>query len=74
MAMKWIPLDGKKEPEFNVKMIILLGEVGWQEVTLKKIESLATGKVYTFCKVLDTDLEYTTASHYMIPEPPKNNQ
>lgn len=71
--MRWIPLDGKKEPPFNIKMIILIG-ANWQEVALKKIETIATGKQYTFCKVLDSDLEYNNASHYMIPEPPKNNQ
>jgi hypothetical protein len=73
--MKWIPLDGKKEPNFDVKMIILLsGTMSWAEVYLKKIEIASSGKEYTFAQAGDSDLEFTSASHFMIPELPKTKE
>ena len=73
--MRWIPLDGKKEPPFEKKMIILLGGTNsWAEVNLKEIKTTFSKKEYIFYHAQDIEQEYTTASHYMIPEPPKNNQ
>ena len=76
MANNWIELNGKKEPQFDTKMIVLLGNgtKNWYEVFLKKIETTSTGREYVFTHAQDSEIEYTTATHYMIPEPPKNNQ
>jgi hypothetical protein len=67
MAMKWIPLDGKKEPPFEQKLIVGV-EAAWDEAYLEKIETKAYGKEYTFRK---GETEITNVTHYMIVEPPK---
>lgn len=72
MANNWIELNGKKEPPFDKRMIVLLqGTNAWAEVFLKKKEETSEGKSYIFHKPDDYDYEIYTATHYMIPEPPK---
>lgn len=72
MAMKFIPLDGKKEPPASTKMIIFFKDNSWVEAYLKRIEFTGHRKDYVFSDGLSE--EYNDATHYLLIEPPKNNQ
>lgn len=68
--MKWIPLDGKKEPKFNYELVILMDDGGWLAGCLKSITQDSDGKKYVFINYMD-GTEINNATHYMVPEPPK---
>jgi hypothetical protein len=68
MAMKWIPLDGKKEPPFEKKLIVGV-EDAWDEAYLEKIETRTLRKEYTFRK---GEHEITGVTHYMLIDPIPN--
>lgn len=71
--MRWIELNGKKDPPFDQKILISI-QNHWHEAELKKIETTLTGTYYTFCKTGDSEVEYMNASHFAIPEPPKTDK
>lgn len=78
MAMKWIPLDGKKDPEFDTFYALLFYGGGWMRgcLTEKKTSSKVTEYIWT----IDGERWVgETITHYMKIdskpiEPPKNNQ
>lgn len=70
--MKWIELNGKKDPPFN-KEILIWYEGDWKIASLNEITLTANGKLYEFEFAFDQTVT-TKATHYMIPEPPKDNQ
>lgn len=72
MAMKWIPLDGRKEPPFDNPVLIWVQDK-WKVATLSEIRQTSDGKVYEF----EYGFDHSTtdeATFYLSPEPPKNNQ
>ena len=72
MANNWIELNGKKEPPFKTEMLIMLaGTNAWVPAILKEKRETDNGRSYVFYNLVDPELEYQSASHYMIPEPPK---
>lgn len=67
--MKWIdPL--KKEPPFEKMMVLLHDDGTWESGYLKRIETLAAGKLFIFTDP-GYENELTTIKYYLIPEPPK---
>lgn len=70
--MKWIELNGKKDPPFNKLLLIVINEE-WKVATLSEISMTGEGKIYEFEFGFDQSTT-TEATHYFIPEPPKNNQ
>lgn len=71
MAMKWIPLDGKKDPPFETDLIAWK-DTFWLPVVLKEKMQSKNGVTYTFINQVTKD-ELTGFTYYMIPESPKNN-
>lgn len=71
MANKWIPLDSKKEPPSNKRLLITFDDGGWTEAVLRRIEFSGDLKTYVFGM---DDNEWNDATHYMIIQTPKNNQ
>lgn len=71
MAMKWNRLPDK-EPPFDTELLIWVDN-DWKVATLTEIKSSGAGKIFVFAFAWD---ESTTqsATHWYIPEPPKNNQ
>lgn len=73
--MKWIKLDGKKEPVFKQEYLLWFPEVdkgesvNWSSGQLKSIEHTESGKEYLFLN--DENQVLSGASHYAIVEPPK---
>ena len=65
MSMKWIPLNGKKDPAFATNLII-----GWAgndlfiKAQLTEINTKAIGREYVF---KDGENEYNDATHYFVP-------
>jgi hypothetical protein len=72
MANKWIELNGKKEPPFDTKMIVIDKSGSWSQCWLKEKKETIAGKEYVFGREELDDIK--DATHYMIPEPPKINQ
>lgn len=72
MAMKWIPLDGKKEPDFNERVLMMNAKGEWDSGCLSEIITTEKGKKYLF-NADDEGHQWTDITHYMIIEPPKNN-
>lgn len=68
--MKQIALDGKKDPPFNVKMIVWFRD-GWEALYLQKIEQTERGKYYVFWNGTEEESELSGATHYCIPTEPK---
>lgn len=66
MAFRWTPLDGKKDPPANRKLLIANKE-RWHEAYLARIEFNAD-KEYVFKQNED---EYTGYTHYMVIDLPK---
>lgn len=61
--MKWIELNGKKEPTPGKSYLTKNKKGGWDKLTLEKIEITSSGKVYLF-----TDFEghgFTDNTHYI---------
>lgn len=79
MANNWIELNGKKEPPPDKPLTLWIpddnyGEKGYYtKGILSKIEFKGTAKIYVF-EEMDEDGAMLTPSHFMIIEPPKNNQ
>ncbi len=76
---KWIKLDGKKDSPHNEAVALWIhpessGMGFWAKGTLSRIEFVGNGKKYVFDTVPVSDYQYTDATHYMIIEPPKDNQ
>lgn len=71
MAMKFVPLDGKKDPPFGKKLIIICKDEYWTQAFLTKIETTDIGKSYLFN---NGENKHEDATHFMEIEPPKNNQ
>jgi hypothetical protein len=69
MAMKWIPLDGKKEPEFHKECLVINKSGGWNKAWIKEITQTHNGKSYTFSAEEIPDI--LDATHFMYIEPPK---
>ena len=70
--MKWIPLNGKKDPEFNISYALHDGDE-WFKGELTQIQTTPAGKEYNF-QNKETGDNYTGITHYMKIEPPKNKQ
>lgn len=77
--MKWIPLNGKKEPTPDKALGLWipdenLGEKGYPtKGILSRVEYKGATKIYVF-EEMDEIGTMLTPSHFMIIEPPKNNQ
>jgi|KBSSwiStaDraftv2_1062776.scaffolds.fasta_scaffold238494_3 hypothetical protein len=72
--MKWVELNGKKDPPFNEELLIWLEEFNdWKIASLNSITLTPKGKVYEFEFAFDNSTT-TKPTHYMIPESPKNNK
>lgn len=79
MALKWIPLDGKKDPQVGKRYVVVNKRGEWDKMGLEEIKITSSGKTYVF-----HDLEgsmYTDMTHYLDIEsniqkiePPKNSQ
>lgn len=68
--MKWIKLDGKKEPDFNERVLIVNGKGEWDSGQLSEIIATGNGKRYLF----DSDDEghqWNDITHFMRIELPK---
>lgn len=74
MAMKFIPLDGKKQPDFNERVIISFEDGSWAEAWLAAVTETEDGKTYVFKGTDEQETEHNNATHYLIVAPPKNNQ
>lgn len=74
MAMKFIPLDGKKQPAYNQKVIISFKDASWAAAWLQTCTEDEHGKKYLFKGDDEYGTEYINATHYMEVETPKNNQ
>lgn len=71
--MKWISLDGKKDPLFDKKYMVLRDDGHWEPGYLKEIKHNAKGKEYVWNDVYSEEIQHYT-THYMEIELPKNNQ
>lgn len=71
--MRWIPLDGKKEPDFNERVLIMNNKGEWDSGCLSEITSTGRGKKYIFDSD-DQGHQWNDITHFMRIEPPKNNQ
>lgn len=67
--MRWIKLDGKKEPAFHQKVLVINKSGEWNKAWIKEINTTHEGKKYIFCTEEITDIK--DATHYMVIEPPK---
>ncbi len=67
--MRWIKLDGKKDPEFAVQYALHDGHE-WFKGELINIQTSVTGKEYTFHNK-ETGDSYEGITHFMYIEPPK---
>lgn len=66
MSMKWLPLNGKKEPPFATSLIIgWIGKDYFVKAQLTEINTKPTTKEYVF---KDSENEYNDATHYFIPD------
>lgn len=72
MAMKWVELNGIKDPAFDCKMLVLDMMGTWHECWLKEKKETIGGKEYVFAREEKDDIK--DATHYMLIEPPKDNQ
>lgn len=68
--MKWIKLDGKKEPAFNERVLILNSKNEWEDGTLSEITHTSNGKAYIFEYGTEGQTR-TDITHYMEIEFPK---
>lgn len=72
--MKFVPLDGKKQPDFNQRVIISFEDGSWAEAWLESVTEDQGGKMYKFKGTDDNETEHNNATHFLLIEPPKNNQ
>lgn len=70
--MKWIELNGKKDPLFHKEMLVINKAGGWNKAWLKEINITHYEKAYVFSAEEIPDIK--DATHFMYIEPPKNNQ
>lgn len=72
--MKWIKLDGKKDPPANtpVDLWVVTKDVEWwTKGFLSRIGFSSKGKQYVFSSSHDASIEIEDATHYMVIEKPK---
>lgn len=71
--MKWIKLDGNKEPDFYKSILIYIQSGNaWHPAHLLEKKETTEGKTYAFAR-LDTSerLIVVNATHFMYIDPPK---
>lgn len=68
--MKWIKLDGKKEPAFNKRVLIMNDKGEWTDGTLSEITHKSNGKEYIFDSGTEGH-QFNDITHYMEIELPK---
>lgn len=71
MAMKWIELSGSKHPKFGEPVLVWNKAGAWFEMSLKEKTENEDGCTFIFGNDQGT---LNNATHYMLIEPPKNNQ
>lgn len=72
--MKWIKLDGKKDPPANLPVdlwVVTKDVEWWTKGFLSRIEFSDKGKQYVFASAHDSGIEISDATHYLIIEKPK---
>lgn len=67
--MKFIPLDGKKEPSFGQKVVVINKHNDWSEAFLAEKKESINGIQYTFHREDAPDI--IDATHFLLIEPPK---
>jgi hypothetical protein len=72
MAMKWIPLDGKKDPEFDTKILVVTTHGEWHQCWLKERKETIAGKEYSFGLEEQDDIK--NATHFMVIELPNTKE
>jgi hypothetical protein len=70
--MKWIELNGKKDPIFHQEVLVISKTGRWDKAWIKEVITTHEGKKYIFSAEEIEDIK--DATHFMYIEPPKNNQ